>query len=229
MSWRCSTCKVTGETDEQYKAHQSVCPEHAMLRHQHMFPGCSSVVQWREKYHGQHAWIFGKGPSLDTFDQTLVDGPAFCVNESVLGVDAPDFFFALDGRPIDGVTKYGWPFACHAVLTENMVPHARNAGVPADRIIVGQRIDDYRRCVKSVRPPGCIHASDGTIATALDFAYWVGCPRATFVGCEGTGDYAKAAKAEYPANQPYLYAGFHEHLLKMAAEYGMEVEFHGAA
>jgi hypothetical protein len=82
---------------------------------------------------GAEAWIFGKGPSLDSFDVTQAGPLRICINESLTVVPSPMYFFAHDEVPIRRVADR-WPDGCRAILQSERAVYGSSCGIPVGSI-----------------------------------------------------------------------------------------------
>jgi hypothetical protein len=150
---------------------------------------------------GSQAWIFGKGPSLDVFDARGAGRLRICINESLLRVEVPTYFFAHDERPISHVAEH-WQSGCKAILEPDRANFAAHKGIPPDDIYV------YRKCEQDfnvlhltpeeIAKSGQLLSLSGTVHSAIHFCRLVGAAALVFVGIEGRGGYANSLGLELP-------------------------------
>jgi hypothetical protein len=149
------------------------------------------------KHAGDTAYVFGKGPSLDTFDMTLAKGPRVCINESALVVPCPTYFFAHDEKPISRVASM-WPERCTAILEPSRAQYAVKCGLPEDAIAVyGLRHGDISvlgLTRDEVARRNVLYAKLGTVHSAIHFCHLIGVSRVVMVGFDGQGGYAASLR-----------------------------------
>ena len=157
-----------------------------------------TVSTLANKHAGQSAWIFGKGPGLDLFDQSDAGTLRICINESLFRVDSPSYFFAHDEVPIERVSKR-WPLGCLAILEPARGAFAASCGIPEDDIWVYQKVDlaGGPGHIVDRRSPVLV-GKTGTVHSAIDFCRLVGANEVVLVGFEGRGGYASSLGLDVP-------------------------------
>ena len=98
----------------------------------------SEVSLLAGKHSGETAFLFGKGPGLEAIDTADCGPLRICINESLLRVERPTYFFAHDEEPIKRVTPF-WPDGCKAILEPRRAHLANCLGIPNDEIYSYQK------------------------------------------------------------------------------------------
>jgi len=138
-----------------------------------------SLARFLGKHSGSTAWIFGKGPSLDAWLDSIAgmtinwqasDSIRIVVNEAALVVPYPHYFFAHDVLGIDrsmDPSNHGFKFAgdnavdprvrreyparCIAILREKQKIHALRHGIEVANVY-GYRKAQQERALLSLSP-----------------------------------------------------------------------------
>lgn len=141
------------------------------------------------------AWIFGKGPSLDAFDMRTVGDLRICINESLLAVDRPTYFFAHDETPIKRVSGR-WPEGCRAILQPVRAEYAAQQGLPDGSIYTYTKRHEDKRVLgyapEKTAEEAVLYGQSGTVHSALHFCRLIGASAVRLVGFDGKGGYARS-------------------------------------
>jgi hypothetical protein len=182
------------------------------------------------RHERQQAWIFGKGPGLDRFDMSTAGQLRICINESIVKVPKPTYFFAHDELPIERVAS-NWPLSCRAILEESRAKLAARCGIPEELIFV------YTKCegdwsvlqwsAAQIAKHNVLLGLTGTVHSAVHFCRLIGVTDLEFVGMDGKGGYAASIGLAPP-----LGGGRHDlirrHTQKMVMQLGFDARFEGA-
>jgi hypothetical protein len=145
------------------------------------------------KHIGDEAWLFGKGPGLDRFSMKRAGALRICINESLLHVHKPTYFFAHDEQPILRVAQQ-WPTGCKAILEPTRADFAVRHGIPSEDVYTYTKCDQDLSCLKwsadQIAKMGMLLGLSGTVHSAVHFCHLCGVSSAIFVGMEGRGGYA---------------------------------------
>jgi len=149
------------------------------------------------KYQGQDAYIFGKGPSLDSFDFSLAGELRICINESLKIVTKPTYFFAHDEKPIKHVSEE-WPDACFGILQEVRAKYACQCGIPEDQLLTYTLCHGNKSVLEKspeeIARENILYGQLGTVHSALHFCNLLGVSKVFLVGFDGTARYADSFK-----------------------------------
>lgn len=150
----------------------------------------------------EEAWIFGKGPSLDSFDFKNAGSLRICINESALVVPGARYFFAHDELPIRRCAV-AWPTGCRAILQPVRADLAVTHGIPEDCVFT------YTKCERELQVLDWLAAKiaeknallglTGTVHSAIHFCRLIGASSIVFVGMDGRGGYATRVGLPVPA------------------------------
>jgi hypothetical protein len=178
-------------------------------------------------HHGEEAWIFGKGPSIDAFDMREAGPLRICINESLLVVPSPKYFFAHDEVPIRRVAD-SWPEGCRAILQPERTAYALACGIPDSAIWAYSKserdVDVLDWSAEQIAQTSCLLGLTGTVHSALHFCRLIGACAVVFVGMDGSGGYARSIGLSPPAG-----GGQHDRIrrdsIKVAERLGLEFHF----
>ena len=188
----------------------------------------STIERLQGAHHGEHAWLFGKGPSLDAFDMSSAGSLRICINESAKRVPQATYVFAHDEAPIQRFAEV-FPQGCTAVLEPPRALFALQCGIPADKIVTYTKRPIPRQDRESDAPlPPCepfdLIGLSGTVHSAIHFCERIGVIAVSLVGFDGAGGYAESLQLESP-----LGGGQHHRIRKDSAwlleKLGMKFEF----
>ena len=145
------------------------------------------------RHRGETAWLFGKGPSLDTFDMARAGSLRVCINESALCVPAPSYFFAHDEAPIQRVAAER-SSPCTAILETSRARFAEKCGWGKENIFVYEkrRLDQKLLSMppQALAATHALYGNSGTVHSAIHFCHLVGVVEVVMVGFDGGGGYA---------------------------------------
>ena len=155
-------------------------------------------MQWidalLDRHAGEPAWVFGKGPSLDDFAMDEAGPLRLCVNESLLCVPQPRYFFAHDELPVQRAAAT-WPSGCAAILQEVRGELALRCGVPEQAVYAYDKRPGETGVLElaaaELAERRCLFGNSGTLHSALHFCCLIGVSEITLVGCDGGGGYAE--------------------------------------
>ena len=160
-----------------------------------------TIAELLNKHQGEEAWIFGKGPSLDSFDFRSAGPLRICINESLLHVPDPTYFFAHDEIPIQNVASR-WLAACSAILQPVRGQWAQKCGIPAETIYAYEKrdreLDILNWSAEQIARKGSLLGLTGTVHSALHFCRLIGTPSIVFVGMDGGLGYARCTGQATP-------------------------------
>jgi len=172
------------------------------------------------KHKGCIAWVFGKGPSIDDY----IEAPEhsdndvkITVNEAVLVVEKPDYFFAHDApgiarsadpwnhgfrrgaATVDPRVSYKYPQQCAAILRHPHKQIAKCYGLHAHFYDKGQQDYDLltlspEQLAESVK----LYGESSTTQSACHFAKLIGAKAVVLVGIDGGEGTAKVFQALNP-------------------------------
>ena len=193
-----------------------------------------NLSSFYRRHASEVAWIFGKGPSLDTFDQASAGSLRICINESVLHVDSPTYFFAHDEVPIKRIAAK-FPNSCTAVLEHCRSIFAQQCGLAESQICtyhkLQQNVPTEADLLIDSNSDSLIGVSS-TVHSALHFCKLIGASKVVLVGFDGTGGYANCLGLDLPVG-----GGQHERikkdtvrlieLLGLESEFACEVQIKG--
>jgi hypothetical protein len=176
-----------------------------------------NLIRFVGKHRGATAWLFGKGPSLDDwlndfdFDETDWRDPnvvRIVVNEAVLVVPEPHYFFAHDvlgidrsmdplnhgfkvagSRDVDPRVSTFFPENCVSILREEQIPAALKHEVDSAKIFGYRKGQQERELLDlsalELAKLGALYAESATIQSGCHFAKLTGCVRVVLVGVDG--------------------------------------------
>lgn len=157
------------------------------------------IGDYLDRWKGETAYLFGKGPSLDTFPMASAGPLRITINEAALVVPDPTFMFAIDGKPL---TNIGTP-PCMAILGPDEVSKRFDASgnlLHAGRTYQRGSFETYRKHTgrdildwpkEKVAAAGELYFDGGTVQPAAHFAWMLGVIEVVLVGFDGYGPYAK--------------------------------------
>lgn len=186
-----------------------------------------TIGELLNKHIDEEAWIFGKGPSLDGFDFDRAGSLRICINESLLVVPRPTYFFAHDEVPIQRVSTK-WPYGCHAILEPRRGEWAVTCGVPLDSVHIYEKkqgeLSVLDRSAERIAKVGELLGLTGTIHSALHFCQLIGAASIALVGMDGSGGYARCIGFPPPVG-----GGQHDRIrrdsIKVAERLGLPMRF----
>lgn len=160
-----------------------------------------NIAELLGRHANEEAWIFGKGPSLDSFDVETAGSLRICINESVLQVPGARYFFAHDENPIrHSATR--WPAVCLAILQPVRATFAVSCGIPEDLIRTytkcERQLDTLDWSAETIAKHHSLLGLTGTVHSALHFCRLIGACSIVFVGMDGRGGYARCIGAPSP-------------------------------
>lgn len=154
-----------------------------------------TIAELLGRHANEEAWIFGKGPGLDAFDMASAGALRVCINESLLVVPDPTYFFAHDEGPIRRVAEH-WPRTCRAILQPIRAEFAAVLGVPRDMIHTYTKLEREFSMLdwpaSKIAQQASLLGLTGTVHSAIHFCRLIGATSLAFVGMDGTGGYAKS-------------------------------------
>lgn len=152
-----------------------------------------TIADLLNAHSGEEAWIFGKGPSLDSFDMRCAGPLRICINESLLCVPKPTYFFAHDEPPIQRVATH-WPGACRAVLQPVRGACAVKCGIPDVAIYTYDKRERELEVLdwpaEKIAQKAMLLGMTGTAHSAIHFCRLLSVSSIVFVGMDGKGGYA---------------------------------------
>jgi len=153
-----------------------------------------SISETHNRHQGQTAWIFGKGPGLDDFNMDKAGPLRMCINESVLVVNQPTYFFAHDTSPIQRAIG-NWQEGCNAILQPVRAQAAHNHGLPENSIYTYEKRQGDQSVLDwtsdQIAEYGVLYGQSGTVHSAIHFCKLIGATHVNMVGFDGNGGYAK--------------------------------------
>ena len=154
------------------------------------------------RHAGEEAWIFGKGPSLDAFDDRTAGPLRICINESVLRIPEATYFFAHDELPIQRAAAE-WQKECRAILQPVRADYAIKCGIPAKSVYVYTKRERELEVLSwsaelIAREAGLIGLT-GTVHSAIHFCKLIKVSSIVFVGMDGKGGYAQCIGLKPPS------------------------------
>ena len=190
-----------------------------------------SIAELLHKHEGEEAWLFGKGPSLDGFEFDLAGPLRICINESLLIVPAPTYFFAHDEVPIQRVAAQ-WPASCRAILQPVRGSRAERCGIPSDSIFTYEKRERELAILdwppEKLAQKACLLGLTGTAHSAIHFCRLIGATSLVFVGMDCGGGYARCVGLPTP-----LGGGQHDVIRRdsvtIATRLGLRFRFAAAA
>ncbi|MEX0937227.1 MAG: hypothetical protein WDZ59_05150 [Pirellulales bacterium] len=146
-------------------------------------------MKWIDSLLGVHrnesAWIFGTRSNLDQFDISRTGPLRICIDEAVLFVPGPSYFFSRDNLAIVRAADK-WPSNCRAVLEPDRAALAAANGVPDAKIY--RYLNRTQREILDWNPPriseeNSLYGQSGSVDSAIHFCRMIGVAAITLVGC----------------------------------------------
>ena len=180
------------------------------------------LTQFVNKHAGCTAWVFGKGPSVDQYltslehlDSHTKDSVLIAINEAVLVVRDPDYFFCHDGpvlercvdpwnhgfkqgrADVDDRISLVYPHECTAILRHEH--EGLYQGLDAHYYTKAQQ----EATLLSLSPEklaetGKLYGESSTTQSACHFAKLIGAARVVLVGIDGGEGIAEVFKGIEP-------------------------------
>jgi hypothetical protein len=174
-----------------------------------------SLLRFVGRHQGATAWLFGKGPTFDNYlasanhvtESHEPDTVKMAVNETVLVVNDPDYFFAHDVLGIDrsmdpwnhGFAKGkadtdprvrpAYPRDCTAILRKEQITAALKHAIDPGRVYGYRKAQQEKKLLGlsalDLAKSGALYAESATIQSACHFAKLTGCARVVLVGVDG--------------------------------------------
>ena len=141
------------------------------------------------RHAGETAWVFGKGPSLTTFDPSTAGPLRIAINDAVSHVPACIYVFANDGAR-------RWVSAC---APGQVLFHPRRClweysgnpiGAACDVVVFEDRNEDERMFLSREELAECLTVRRGTLATACQWLHIMGVSHVHLIGIDGCAGYA---------------------------------------
>lgn len=168
---------------------------------------------------GETAWVFGKGPSFDSYDDSKVGSLRLCINHTVLFVRNPMYFFAGDSGIVKEISV---PLGCKAVLEPAKAVLARLKG--CRDIVVFNKGQDERRLLfysaEEIASFGKLFGKYGTVHMCLHFCKLIGASFVELIGIDGGSGYTKKVKGY---NQDYTLS--RDYCVEMLELLGLQYHF----
>jgi hypothetical protein len=205
------------------------------------------------RFPGGTGWVVGRGPTRFEYAALgQAEGPFFFINDAVgqerwIGADQPAFFFAHDA------SMECWLFgdklrSIPVLITDQPITGPRErrsrgliSGVDDPRLSGLRQAIFYRKNGPLDRPTllsrrreeiqrsGQLHTASGTIHPLLHFAWYVGCSKLKFVGCDGLPEVGYDSRLENRSNstqQNALFIRIHQE--RMLRQLSVQSEYVGA-
>jgi hypothetical protein len=149
-----------------------------------------TLADFINRHAGETAWLFGKGPSLTTFDFQTAGPLRVAINDVIAHVPHCVYGFANDGvaRWIDAYKPGQVLFQPRRCLHEydSTAPGA----VACDVVAYADDSDDRRLVLPRERLAECLTIRRGTLGSALQILHIMGVREIHMVGIDGGGTHA---------------------------------------
>lgn len=181
------------------------------------------------KHAGETAWLFGKGPSLDSFDMALA-GPLRCaINDVVKEVPG-----CLYGFACDAVKDWAHVYAPeHVLFSPVRARQAYRNGTAHPACELVEFVDDHDEArlawsAERLASEGlCVQR--GTLGSAWQILAVMGVSKIVCVGIDGGGQHAaRKWHTELRHNHADDYNAIRDNFIRAATARGIEIEFYGA-
>lgn len=146
-------------------------------------PEVSDLRPYKLRHAGQTAWIIGRGKTeFDYAGLSRADGPVFFINDSVqlekhLPAGHPSYFAFLDAR----VARCWLQRKLRSVvLSPEPAEYGENTAIQYQR-----RAGHFDKDRDLVASNNSLVTCWGTITPVIHFAWYAGCTRIRFIGCDG--------------------------------------------
>jgi hypothetical protein len=182
----------------------------------------TDLKPWKSVFSGQTAWIVGRGKTdFDYAGLAQADGPVFFINDAVqleTHVKGPSFFGYLDNR-------VGRTWLAKGIKSTVLTCERDEFG--EHNVILWQRKSGYMyRDRDQVAANNALVTSWGTITPVLHFAWYTGCERVKFIGCDGVAqekgkEYDERLANESQNNPGCVYGQIRASQERLCAELGL--------
>jgi hypothetical protein len=153
------------------------------------------------RFAGRSGWVVGRGPTLYSYQNLAsVDGPVFFINDAVsqeanLDVNCPSFFFAHDESMavwLGAVKSTAVLIVDHPNSGKGLLSGPDDPLLQRDgQIVLYRQFGEYdpsallEKDRLEIARSGQLYISTGTIHPLIHFAWYVGCSKLYFIGCDG--------------------------------------------
>ncbi len=186
-----------------------------------------SLIPFLNRHAGETAWLFGKGPSLSTFDFTTAGPLRVAINDVIAHVPACVYGFSNDGvgrwrdvyQPGQIVFQ---PLRCMGEYD------SRHGGIAADVVVFEDGYDDLRLFHPREELARALTIRRGTLGSALQILHIMGVRQVHLVGIDGGRahapgfDWRTRLRAEHGAE----YSAIRNEAIDAARLMGITLTFH---
>lgn len=148
------------------------------------------LADYLNKHAGETAWLFGKGPSLSTFNFKTAGPLRVAINDVISHI--PDCIY---GFANDGVAKWKDVYKPGQTLFQPIrcmgEYDSRNGGVSCDVVTYPDRMDDARLSLDREQIAALPTIRRGTLGSALQILHVMGVRSVYMVGIDGGGTHAE--------------------------------------
>ena len=180
------------------------------------------------KYAGQTAWLFGKGPSFSTFDFKQAGKLRFAINDVISHVPECKYGFANDG-----VAKWADVYQSNQILFQPIrCLHEYNSTLPnavaCEVVTFKDDSDDNRLTHSREQLAQCLSIRRGTLGSALQILHVMGIATVHLVGIDGGGTHAQGIEWRTRLRQDHAadYNAIRSAAIDAAAIMGITLKFH---
>lgn len=187
-----------------------------------------SLTPFIGKHAGETAWIFGKGPSLSTFDFKTAGKLRVAINDVIAHI--PD---CLYGFANDGVAKWRDAYQPGQILFQpsrclHEYDSTQPGAVACDVVTYKDGSDDYRLALPPAQLAEELTIRRGTLGSALQILHVMGVRNIHMVGIDGGGQHAEGFewKTRLRADHAKDYDAIRSAAIDAAFIMGIALRFH---
>jgi hypothetical protein len=180
------------------------------------------------KHEGETAWIFGKGPSLSTFDFKTAGSIRFAINDVIAHI--PDCAY---GFANDGVAKWSDAYEPHHILFQpsrclHEYDSTKPGAVACEVVTFKDDSEDERLTYPPHKLAECLSIRRGTLGSALQIIRIMGIRELHLVGIDGGGQHAPGYIWRTRLRQDHAkdYDAIRSAAIDAAKIMGMTLKFH---
>lgn len=187
-----------------------------------------SLIPFLNRYAGKTAWLFGKGPSLSTFDFSTAGKLRFAINDVIAHIPECKYGFANDG-----VARWADVYQPNQILFQPIrCLHEYDStsfnAVACEVVTFKDNSDDYRLTNSREKLAECLSIRRGTLGSALQIIHIMGITTVHLVGIDGGGTHAPGIEWKTRLRHDHAadYNAIRSAAIDAAAIMGITLKFH---
>lgn len=188
----------------------------------------STLIPFLNRHAGETAWLFGKGPSLSTFDFNTAGPLRAAINDVIAHVPDCTYGFANDGvRAWRDCYRPG-----HVLFQPERCMHEYDTRIPGavdcQVVIYQDDSDDRRLVIPRDQLAEMLTIRRGTLGSALQILHVMGIATVHMVGIDGGGQHAAGYEWKTRLRQDHArdYDAIRSAAIDAAFLMGMTLKFH---